>query len=61
MFFPKVFGNNREKNNFPVKRRKQSIETHINKIRTKHKTVAQENIKFSIATEGERCSDEMET
>jgi len=61
LFFPTVFGNNREKNNFPVKRRYQSIETHIDIIRTKHKRAVQKNIKFSIVTEVKRCSDEMET
>jgi len=60
-FFPTYFGNNREKNNFPVKRRNQSIETHTNILRTKHKIAEQENINFCIATEGKKCSDEIET
>jgi hypothetical protein len=60
MLFPTVFGNNRKKNNFPVKKRSQSIETHINIIQTKYNRVVQKNIKFSAAIEGNRCSDEME-
>jgi hypothetical protein len=55
-----AFENNREKNNFPVKRRSQTIETHVNIIETKHKRVVRENIKFSLAIEGNRCTDEME-
>jgi hypothetical protein len=44
MLFPTGFGNNREKNNFPVKRRNQSIEILINVIGTKYERVLKENI-----------------